>query len=144
MITYQTEGGARKPSICTRRANTWIRQVAATHGKTVGEIAYIFCSDEYILQVNNQYLGHDYYTDVITFDYSEGGKLGGDIFISVDTVRSNARQFGTGYMPELERVIIHGVLHLCGFKDKTPAAKWEMTRQENAALALLDQPLTKK
>ncbi|MBP5259685.1 MAG: rRNA maturation RNase YbeY [Paludibacteraceae bacterium] len=143
MISYHTEGGVTKPKICTRRTSAWVRQVAASHGKTIGEIAYIFCSDEYILQVNNQYLGHDYYTDVITFDYSEGNQISGDIFISLDTVHSNSVQFQTEFIEELERIIIHGILHLCGFKDKQPDAKAEMTRQEDRAIALLEKPISK-
>lgn len=143
MISYHTEGGVTKPKICTRRTSAWIRQVVASHGKTIGEIAYIFCSDPYILEVNKQYLGHDYYTDVITFDYTEGNRIAGDIFISLDTVKSNSELFQTDYYTELERIIIHGILHLCGFKDKEPSAKAEMTRQEDLAIALLDKPISK-
>lgn len=101
-----------------------------------GDIAYIFCSDEKILEVNKAYLQHDYYTDVITFDYTEGDKISGDIFISVDTVRSNAEQFGTDYDEELHRIVIHGVLHLCGINDKGPGEREMMTRHENEALKL--------
>lgn len=108
------------------------------HGKRVGEVAYIFCSDEKILEVNRQYLNHDYYTDIITFDYTEGDVISGDIFISVDTVRSNADEFGVSFEKELNRIIIHGILHLCGFKDKQPDDKAEMTRQEDSALSLLN------
>ena len=143
MISYHTEGGVTKPKICTRRTSAWIRQVVASHGKTIGEIAYIFCSDPYILEVNKQYLGHDYYTDVITFDYTEGNRIAGDLFISLDTVKSNSELFQTDYYTELERIIIHGILHLCGFKDKEPSAKAEMTRQEDLAIALLDKPISK-
>ena len=142
MISYHLED-MEKPKICTRRTSAWVKKVAASHGKTIGEIAYIFCSDPYILDVNKKYLQHDYYTDVITFDYCEGNKLSGDIFISIDTVRSNAEQFGTDFYEELSRIIIHGILHLCGFKDKEPAAKEQMTAEENKALALLDKPLKK-
>ena len=88
--------------------------------KRLGEIAYIFCSDEKILEVNRQYLQHDYYTDIITFDYCEGDRLSGDLFISLDTIHTNAEQFGTSYEDELHRVIIHGILHLCGINDKGP------------------------
>ncbi|MBO4370770.1 MAG: rRNA maturation RNase YbeY [Paludibacteraceae bacterium] len=142
MISYHTED-TTKPKICTRRTSAWIKQVAASHGKTIGEIAYIFCSDPYILQVNQQYLQHDYYTDIITFDYCEGDKLSGDIFVSVDTVKSNSEEFHTDFIEELERIIIHGILHLCGFKDKNPKDKAEMTRQEDAALAMLEKPISK-
>ena len=114
----------------------WIRRVASGYGKKCGDIAYIFCSDEKILEVNKAYLQHDYYTDVITFDYTEGDKISGDIFISVDTVRSNAEQFGTDYDEELHRIIIHGVLHLCGINDKGPGEREMMTRHENEALKL--------
>ena len=124
------------PAIKMRETTDWIRRVASGYGKKCGDIAYIFCSDEKILEVNKAYLQHDYYTDVITFDYTEGDKIGGDIFISVDTVRSNAEQFGTDYDEELHRIIIHGVLHLCGINDKGPGEREMMTRHENEALKL--------
>lgn len=136
MITYQTID-VKRPAIKARECNAWIKQVAAGHGKKVGDIAYIFCSDEKILEVNRQYLEHDYYTDIITFDYTENGVIGGDIFISVDTVASNANEVGVSFQEELNRILIHGILHLCGFKDKQPDDKAEMTRQEDAALQLL-------
>ena len=96
MISYHLEG-VEKPKICTRRTSKWVKDVAEKHGKIVGEIAYIFCSDEYIIDVNRKFLNHDYYTDVITFDYSEGKKISGDIFISLDTVRTNAEAFNQDY-----------------------------------------------
>ena len=142
MISYHLEG-VEKPKICTRRTSKWIKDVAEKHGKIVGEIAYIFCSDEYIIDVNRKFLNHDYYTDVITFDYSEGKKISGDIFISLDTVRTNAEAFNQDYYNELERIIIHGILHLCGFKDKEPNDKEEMTYQEDEAIKLLIKPLKK-
>ena len=108
------------PSLDERRVNRWIRAVAADYGFTVGNINYIFCSDERELEVNRQFLGHDYYTDVITFDYTAGTTLNGDIFISLDTVRSNAETVGVPFEDELRRIIIHGVLHLTGQGDKTP------------------------
>ena len=117
MITYQTED-ITMPQIKKRETTEWVKQVAANHGKKVGEIAYIFCSDEKILEVNRQYLEHDYYTDIITFDYTEGNRISGDLFISLDTVRTNAEQFDQPYERELHRVIIHGILHLCGINDK--------------------------
>ena len=123
-------------TIKKRETSDWIRRSAPGYGKKCGDIAYIFCSDEKILEVNKAYLQHDYYTDVITFDYTEGDKIGGDIFISVDTVRSNAEQFGTDYDEELHRIIIHGVLHLCGINDKGPGEREMMTRHENEALKL--------
>ncbi len=136
MITYQTDG-TRMPKLKKRETNAWIRQVAQSYGKTIGEIAYIFCSDERILEVNRQYLQHDYYTDIITFDYCEGNRLSGDLFISLDTVRSNATLYGTPYETELHRVLIHGILHLCGIDDKKPGARAVMEAAENKALALL-------
>ena len=109
------------------------------HDRKVGEIGYMFVSDEKILEVNNQYLGHDYYTDIITFDYCEGDILNGDIVISLDTVRTNAGKFGKTYEEELNRVIIHGVLHLCGINDKGPGEREIMEDNENKALALLEK-----
>ena len=126
----------KMPAIKKRETTDRIRRVASGYGKKCGDIAYIFCSDEKILEVNKAYLQHDYYTDVITFDYTEGDKIGGDIFISVDTVRSNAEQFGTDYDEELHRIIIHGVLLLCGIIDKGPGEREMMTRHENEALKL--------
>lgn len=142
MISYHTED-IKKPNICTRRTSAWVKKIAASHGKTIGEIAYIFCSDPYILEVNKQYLQHDYFTDVITFDYTEGNKISGDIFISLDTVQSNAEQFGVDFYEELERVIIHGILHLCGFKDKEKAEEAQMREEENKAISSLEKPLKK-
>jgi rRNA maturation RNase YbeY len=123
------------PSLDERRVNRWIRAVAADYGFTVGNITYIFCSDERELEVNRQFLGHDYYTDVITFDYTAGTTLNGDIFISLDTVRSNAETVGVPFEDELRRIIIHGVLHLTGQGDKTPETKTQMTAKEEKALA---------
>ena len=117
MISYQTEG-VKMPDIKKKETTGWIKEVAACYGKRVGEIAYIFCSDDKILEVNRQYLQHDYYTDIITFDYCEGDRISGDLFISLDTVRTNAEQFEQPYDRELHRVIIHGILHLCGINDK--------------------------
>ena len=125
------------PNIKRRATTAWIKAVAATYGKRVGEIGYLFVDDEHILDVNNQYLGHDYYTDIITFDYCEGDVLNGDLVISLDTVRSNAELFGKPYEEELHRVIIHGVLHLCGINDKGPGERELMEDAENRALALL-------
>jgi metalloprotein, YbeY family len=135
MITYNAEG-IKLPKIGKRDTTRWIKAVAATHNRKVGEIGYMFVNDEKILEVNNEYLGHDYYTDVITFDYCEGNILNGDIVISLDTVRSNAEKFGKTYEDELYRVIIHGVLHLCGINDKGPGEREIMEENENKALAL--------
>ena len=136
MILYENDG-VKFPAIKRRETSNWIKQVAESFGKKTGDISYIFCSDEKILEVNNEYLQHDYYTDIITFDYSEEGIISGDIFISLDTVKSNSEQFGTNYDNELRRVIIHGVLHLCGVNDKTPEEQEYMTECENKALQLL-------
>lgn len=141
MITYNTED-VKMPVFPKRKTSAWIKRVAALHGKTVGDIAYIFCSDEKILDVNRMYLQHDYYTDIITFDYSEDNMISGDLFISLDTVRTNAEKFTVAYDSELYRVIIHGVLHLCGIDDKAPGARAVMERYENEALQLLDTPAT--
>ncbi len=136
MITYNTDG-VKMPKIKKRENNAWIKTVAAVYGKKVGEIAYIFVDDEKILDVNRQYLQHDYYTDIITFDYCEGDVISGDLFISLDTVRSNAELVGATYEHELNRVIIHGILHLCGIDDKGPGEREIMEAAENRALALI-------
>lgn len=135
MITYNVEG-VKMPKIRKRENTAWIKAVAASYGKKVGEIAYIFVNDEKILEVNRQYLQHDYYTDIITFDYCEGDVISGDLFISLDTVRTNAEQVGATYEQELHRVIIHGILHLCGINDKGPGEREIMEDAENKALAV--------
>ena len=135
MITYNTDG-VKMPSIKKRLTTAWVKAVAATYGKKVGEIGYMFVDDEKILEVNREYLGHDYYTDIITFDYSEGDTISGDIVISLDTVASNAQQQGTSYDEELHRVIIHGILHLCGINDKGPGERERMEAAENKALEM--------
>ena len=124
------------PALDERMISRWIRAVAADYGFSVGNVNYIFCNDEHELAVNRQFLGHDYYTDVITFDYSTPSTLNGDIFISIDTVRSNATAVGVPFEEELRRIMIHGVLHLTGQGDKTPATKAEMTAKEEHALSL--------
>lgn len=137
-ISYQTDG-VKMPAIKKRETGAWIKAVVATYDKKVGEIAYIFCSDEKILEVNREYLQHDYYTDIITFDYCEGNIVSGDLFISLDTVKTNSEQFKTEYNEELHRTIIHGVLHLCGINDKGPGEREIMEAAENKALELLKQ-----
>lgn len=137
MIRFRTDG-IEMPAIDERRIGRWIRSVAADYGYSVGNINYIFCSDERELAVNREFLGHDYYTDVITFDYTTGSTLNGDIFISLETVRSNAEMVGVEYEQELSRILIHGVLHLTGQGDKTPETKEEMTAKEEKALAKLE------
>ena len=124
------------PKIKKRDTSAWIKAVAASYGRKVGEIGYLFVDDEKILEVNREYLGHDYYTDVITFDYDEDETVSGDIVISLDTVRSNAQLFGKTYEEELYRVIIHGILHLCGINDKGPGEREIMEAAENKALAM--------
>lgn len=124
------------PAFDVPRMTRWIRAVAATYGCSVGDLTYIFCNDEKILEVNLQFLGHDYYTDVITFDYSSTKQLSGDIYISLDTVASNAEEIGVTVEQELRRIIIHGLLHLTGQSDKTPETKAQMTDKEEKALVL--------
>lgn len=136
MITYNCEG-VKMPNIKKREVTAWIKDVAATYGRKVGEIGYMFVDDEKILEVNREYLGHDYYTDIITFDYDEGDRINGDLVISLDTVETNARQFGKSYDEELHRVIIHGILHLCGINDKGPGEREIMEAAEDKALAML-------
>ncbi|MDO4190988.1 MAG: rRNA maturation RNase YbeY [Bacteroidales bacterium] len=135
MITYQAED-IKLPAIERRRYTAWIKAVAAHYGKKIGDIAYVFCSDERLLEVNRQFLGHDYFTDIITFDDCEGDILNGDIMISVDTVKRNAVEYGVEYLEELRRVIIHGVLHLTGQNDKTPTDFVLMKQKEDQALAM--------
>lgn len=135
MITYSTEN-VKMPAIKRRETTAWIRRVAATYGKKVGEVGYLFVDDEKILAVNNEYLGHDYYTDIITFDYCEGNTLNGDLVISLDTITTNAEKFHKDYNEELHRVIIHGILHLCGINDKGPGEREIMEAAEDRALAL--------
>jgi len=136
MISYNCEN-VKMPAIRRRDTTAWIRRVAASYGRKVGEVGYLFCDDEHILQVNREYLGHDYYTDIITFDYDEGDTINGDLVISLDTVASNAAQLGKPYDEELHRVIIHGILHLCGLNDKAPGERELMEAAEDRALALL-------
>ena len=124
------------PAIKRRETTRWIRRVAEYYGKKVGEVGYLFCDDEKILEVNREYLGHDYYTDIITFDYCEGDVLNGDLVISLDTVRTNAEKFGKDYDEELHRVIIHGILHLCGINDKGPGEREKMEEAEDLALCM--------
>lgn len=120
----------------------WLKEVAARGGYTAGDINYVFCGDDYLLEMNKQYLGHDYYTDIITFDNREDAaskRVDGDIFISIDTVRANGEEYGEGFERELHRVMAHGLLHLTGYDDGTEAEQKQMRAAENAALALLDE-----
>lgn len=136
MIQFLSEN-IKLPSIEPNTISRWIKQVAALHGRKTGTLNYIFCDDERMLEVNNKFLQHDFYTDIITFDYSNEKVISGDIFISIDTVKSNADELGASFENELHRVIIHGILHLCGQDDKTPEDQAEMTRKENKALQIL-------
>ena len=138
MITYNVID-VKMPEISHRETTKWVRAVAASYGKRVGEVAYVFCNDDKILEVNRQYLKHDYFTDIITFDYCEGDMLSGDLFISLDTVRTNAELFHKTYDDELHRVIIHGILHLVGINDKGPGEREIMEAAENKALDLLQK-----
>ena len=145
MITYFSED--TKFSLPAKRlVSKWLKEIATRNGQTVGALNYIFCSDPYLLEINRQFLGHDYLTDIITFDNSEDyvgqypdGALSGDIYISIDTVRYNGQEYGEGFDRELHRVIAHGLLHLIGYDDTTPAQQKKMRAQENAALDLLTQ-----
>lgn len=138
MITYNVID-VKMPEISHRETTKWVRAVAASYGKRVGEVAYVFCNDDKILEVNRQYLKHDYFTDIITFDYCEGDMLSGDLFISLDTVRTNAELFHKTYDDELHRVIIHGILHLVGINDKGPGEREIMEAAENKTLDLLQK-----
>lgn len=126
------------------KLKSWIKSVISGYGKKLGDVTYIFCSDDYLLSINRQYLQHDYYTDIITFDYVDDVVISGDLFISVDTVRSNSELFGTTFTDELHRVMIHGVLHLLGLKDKAPEDEEKMRNAENKALFLLNSILSSR
>jgi len=135
-IIFQSEG-VKFPPLKRRLISKWIKKVAALSQKDIGDISYIFCSDEKILEINKEYLQHDYYTDIITFDYTVNNSISGDIFISLDTVKSNSDEFNTDYIEELHRIIIHGILHLCGINDKSLEEREYMTKCENQALKML-------
>ncbi len=133
--------GVDAPQFDLGRLTAWVEAVAAAHGRRVGRLSYLFCDDEYILATNRQFLQHDYYTDIITFDYSTSRRISGDMVISLDTVKSNAEQGGVGESDELCRVVIHGVLHLCGINDKGPGEREIMEQHEDAALAMRPEGL---
>jgi len=137
-IQYLSEDTA-VPKFQKRKINNWIKQTIASEGKILGDISFIFCSDAYLLEVNKQYLNHDYFTDIITFDYVEGNLISGDIFISCDRVKENGMEFKTGFDNELRRIIIHGVLHLLGYKDKSKKDKLLMTVKEDLYLKVLSE-----
>ena len=138
-IEWLTDGVTPMPDIDAPLLEKWIAAVAKTHNRIVGPLTYIFCDDQKIIEVNRQFLNHDYFTDIITFDYSRGRMVSGDMFISLDTVLSNSELVGATYQRELLRVIIHGVLHLCGINDKGPGEREIMENFENQALVLLDE-----
>lgn len=135
-ITFQSEG-VKHPLLEENKLSIWIQNVAAKYDKIIGEISYLFCDDEKILEVNQQYLDHDFYTDIITFDYSEGNEISGDIIISLQTVESNSQMYQTDFTDELLRVIIHGILHLCGQNDLTDEEEKAMREAENESLKML-------
>ena len=137
MIAFYSDEDVEEPRLRKKLVRSWIAEVARSYDRKVGELCYQFCGDERILQTNQDFLDHDYYTDIITFDESEGDRIAGDMLISLDTVRSNAEQIGTDYAEELHRVIIHGVLHLCGLNDKTDEDEERMRQAEESALSLL-------
>lgn len=118
------------------KTNGWINELVRLENKILGDVSYIFCSDEYLLEMNKEHLNHDYYTDIITFDYCEGDEISGDLFISVDRVRENAQLENVEFLNELHRVMAHGVLHLCGYGDKSSAEELLMRKKEDEALAL--------
>ena len=125
------------PKLKKRNTSNWIKSVIILEGKTPGDISFVFCSDDYLLDVNRKYLKHDFFTDIITFDYVENSQINGDIFISVDRVKDNSVQFNTSFSNELHRIIIHGVLHLLGYKDKKKEDKKLMTDKEDFYLKVL-------
>lgn len=135
-ITFDSDS-IEFPNIKKRETSAWIKKIANSYNKKIGDVGYLFCNDEKILEINRQYLDHDFYTDIISFDYSEGDIISGDIFISLDTVRSNSQKYNTDYQEELYRVIIHGVLHLCGLDDKLEEDAIRMRESENSALKQL-------
>ena len=135
-LIFEAEG-VEMPALDRKTIEKWITAVAGKFGKTVGTLTYIFCSDDKIIEVNRDFLQHDYYTDIITFDYSTHRRISGDMFISLDTVRSNADLFGKQYEDELNRVVIHGVLHLVGINDKGEGEREIMEQHENDALDML-------
>ncbi|MDQ2179380.1 rRNA maturation RNase YbeY [Marinifilum sp. D714] len=136
LITYNS-CETEIPAIDQKRISDWVNRVVVNNGSEIGEINYYFCSDDYLLEMNREHLNHDYYTDIITFDYTVANIISGDLFISVDTVRDNAEEYKCEYLEELYRVIIHGVLHLLGIDDKTDEDQAIMTQKEDESLALL-------
>ena len=135
MISFETKN-IEMPCLDFNKINIWLCEVAALYSRKITNLNYLFCDDDEILRVNKEFLKHDYFTDIITFDYSRKDKVGGDIFISLDTVKSNSEDLNTTYENELLRVIVHGLLHLCGIDDKGPGEREIMEQKENEAMAL--------
>lgn len=138
MIDFMTEG-VEMPLLDFANIDRWLHAVAEDYNRRIGNLTYQFCSDEFILGQNRKFLGHDYFTDIITFDYSRGDRVSGDIILSLETVASNALELGVPYDTELRRVIVHGLLHLCGINDKGPGEREIMEAAEDRALALYNQ-----
>ncbi|MDE5713226.1 MAG: rRNA maturation RNase YbeY [Muribaculaceae bacterium] len=135
MIEFETKN-VEMPELDFDKVCRWLGEIASMHDRHIGNLNYLFCDDEEILRVNRAFLRHDYYTDIITFDYSHRNRVGGDLFISLDTVRSNAEGLKVAYETELLRVVAHGLLHLCGIDDKGPGEREVMEAHEDAALKL--------
>lgn len=139
-FAFQTNFSLKKRTILKQ----WIKAIVENNKKEVGEISYIFCSDEQLLKINKEFLNHDYYTDIITFDYSETDVVSGDLFISIERIKDNAKTLKTSYQEELHRVIIHGVLHLLGYKDKTEEESENMRKLEDECLLILSTYINEK
>ena len=139
-FAFQTNKKIKKRTILKQ----WITTIVENNKKEVGEISYIFCSDEQLLEINKEFLNHDYYTDIITFDYSEADVISGDLFISIERIKDNAKTLKTSYQEELHRVIIHGVLHLLGYKDKTEVESENMRKLEDECLLILSTYINEK
>lgn len=144
MIEFFADDNVVAPELHTEIIRKWLTDVATIHGKSIGSLCYQFCNDEAILVANRQFLQHDYYTDIITFDNSRGERIAGDMLISLDTVASNAELVGVSYAEELHRVLVHGLLHLCGYGDKTEEEEQRMRYLEDEALAILKEQLADK
>lgn len=137
-IAFYTEN-IKMPAINKSRVKAWLTEVAAFYNREIGALNYIFCGDDRIIEVNNQFLGHNYYTDIITFDYSDNKVVSGDMYVSVDTICSNSLKYKTSFDTELHRVIVHGLLHLCGINDKGPGERKIMEAAEERALSILNR-----
>ena len=124
------------------KTSEWIRETVRQESRTLGAVSIVFCSDDHLLEINRRYLKHDYYTDIITFDYgdAEKGKIAGDLMIGIGTVEENAKKYGVNFDNELRRVIIHGILHLCGYGDKSPEEEKKMRALEDKYLVLIERP----